>query len=225
MEPRNSRLASGSRFAIGSSSKNSSGFLASTRVRATWARSPPDRALIRARGRMASRRIRSDAMTVSNPPFMHRPISRTSATRSRGHSGASCATNPIRPSRCAGAPPAVSTVPVLAGSRPAAMLIRWSYRNRSARPAPLRSRKAHPGCSRAGPRCRGRNGAQGRHTAVPCSCRTARSPAVILAPGRLIEGDFQEHPSTALRAGLWMLTYLTLASPGFRSGGLTTRTG
>jgi hypothetical protein len=89
-----------------------------------WARSPPDRALIRARGRMASRWIRSDASTVSKLPFMQRPISRTSATRSRGHSGASCATNPMRPSRRAGAPPAASTVPVMAGSKPAAMLIR-----------------------------------------------------------------------------------------------------
>ena len=35
IEPRNSRRASGSRLAIGSSSRNSSGFLARTRVRAT----------------------------------------------------------------------------------------------------------------------------------------------------------------------------------------------
>src|SRR5580700_9543282 len=123
IEPRNSRRASGSRLAIGSSSKNSSGLLASTRVRATWARSPPDRALIRARGRMPSRPIRSAATTASNPRFMQRPMSRTSATRSRGHSGASWATNPIRSSRWAGAPPAASTIPSVTGSRPAAMLI------------------------------------------------------------------------------------------------------
>ena len=55
-EPRKSRRASGSRLAIGSSSRNSSGLLASTRVSATWARSPPDRALIRARGRCPAAR-------------------------------------------------------------------------------------------------------------------------------------------------------------------------
>lgn len=55
IEPRNSRQASGSRLAIGSSSKNKAGRLASTRVSATWARCPPEREPTRACGGISSR--------------------------------------------------------------------------------------------------------------------------------------------------------------------------
>src|SRR5215469_15993130 len=131
---RNSRRASGSRLAIGSSRISSSGLLATASVRASWARWPPDSFPARCRGSRPRRSIRPRARAASQPGFILAPSLRWSATDRAAYVGMSWATKPTRAS-CArlppGRPPRTSIVPVVGASMPTARFSRVVF------PAPL----------------------------------------------------------------------------------------
>ena len=120
---RNSRRASGSRLATGSSRRMTSGRFATAMVRASWARWPPDSDPPRWRGLRPSRAIRCSARSPSQPGLSQAPIRRCPATDSRAYTGASCATKPTLascPGLVPGWPPRTVIVPAVGVSSPAA---------------------------------------------------------------------------------------------------------
>ena len=98
MPCRNSRRASGSRLATGSSRTSSSGRFATARVRASWARWPPESRPARWRGSRPSCSIRRSARPRSQRGLSQAPRRRWSATDRFAYVGVSWATNPTRPS-------------------------------------------------------------------------------------------------------------------------------
>ncbi|MCW2933959.1 MAG: hypothetical protein JWM19_4921 [Actinomycetia bacterium] len=131
---RNSRRASGSRLAAGSSRIITSGRLAIARVRASWARWPPDSDPARCRGSRPSCSTRRRASAASQPGLSQPPRRRWSATESRRNTGVSWATKPTRaswPGPLAGGMPRTLMVPAVGVSSPTAMC------SRVVLPAPL----------------------------------------------------------------------------------------